>query len=444
MVTPHDRDGFRRFVIFHDPDGAFRLAADTRADEIRRAMMDAGKQEGRDFAVETYPVSRASQVSHALRFGRARASTTMCTPASSVDFFHHAGSQAIYLDKNAKGADTNLALGPFVAGQFFMEATPFRKVLRNLQPWGEVNVHGCKFGRPLGSHPAGARQLANEVDQVVRAYSNPAGTIFTQDPELAFGMRKSTDAECSAGKDQWLHDKAKPVWMVPCRAQERVDRRTFLPDSLTRYMKKRGFYEDAIGAGGELLPGFKSMTTRGLGRGNLSLINNLAAQRVKQNVELAFPRVRIHPDLGAKLSATRTFALGGGPPHYSSDFDGLMKRFHNMDTGLHYTRTASNDTLSNRQSISANVNAFSNIRLDMHPTLSGFNTHVYDSQLRQDADSTFSHIRISPTIGVRLDAMQKGFDSLVTGVPMYSSGLKDAMARFHNIDISLSPQIGHL
>lgn len=232
----------RRHVIFHDFDGDYRLAAETRAREIRRAMDGMGRVDGVDYTVEVYPVNRAAQVSRALRFGKRPAgSGPWSPPATSVDFFNHAGSQAIFLDLGAVGAGTNLAPGSQVELSPVMThpATPFRKALPNVQPWGEITVHGCNFGRGEGGRPSGARQLANAVDVTVNAYPQPGGTIFTHDPTLAAGLRDSRRAE---REGRGVTDVTKPVWMVPFRENRTARIRTFVPRSMVRWVEGRGPY----------------------------------------------------------------------------------------------------------------------------------------------------------------------------------------------------------
>ncbi len=431
----------RRFVIFHDPDGRFRLAAETRAAEIRRGMADLGKTENVDFTVDVHSVSRASQVSRALKFGNALGrGESLRPPATSVDFFHHSSNQAIFLDVQGVGAETNLALGGTVRGTTGtgLSSTPFRKALANVQPWGEVNVHGCNFGRAEGRRqPAGGRQLADCLDVIVSAYSNPGGTIFTQDPALASGRRTAT---ASDAEGRGVTDRTKPVWMVPLRDSTTTHRRTFVPRSMVDWIQGRGPYlapgSSAAISGHDPL-GIDSMGVLHQARARLAAFDPRLYDRSMAHAATSrIARVRLDPGLGARIGVAGTQTGGlSTPPSYTSALDDLRRRMRGFDPSL-----TGRDAGRIGAGAAAYDTALSASRMSMldasRARLARFDPRLYDRSLAQAVDPRIAHMRLDPGLGARISAAGAHAGGL-SGPPSYGAALDGLRRRLSGFDTSL-------
>jgi len=180
-----------RFIIIvgdpglegHNLGNLLELAAVTHEKELR-ANAFAGIPSSNGALIKRVRCSSISAINDALEPGN----------IAYLAYFGHSWEQALYVGERHV-PEANLCFGDDLhKGKFAVNA--------------QIRLFGCKAGRGANSI---AEQLHQALNVVVYAYSNPGGSLFTQDRQLGHGFRAVTQADVH----NHSFKAATDTWMVP-------------------------------------------------------------------------------------------------------------------------------------------------------------------------------------------------------------------------------------
>jgi hypothetical protein len=126
-----------------------------------------------------------------------------------VAYFGHSSAKALYFGMGSD-PDTNLS---DAGGSYDTRVSSISRDVFAAN--AHVRLFGCRAGLGNGSI---AQSIAGHIKRSVWAYTNPGGSLFTQDSQLGHGQRSVTPSDID-GMRNIPYNLNKDTWLVPANGQ---------------------------------------------------------------------------------------------------------------------------------------------------------------------------------------------------------------------------------